>query len=64
MKTINWSKESNPEALYANKPKVIIPHSIGLLRQSNVDIFSPRGDHAQDAFDQNLSDELEDEDFD
>lgn len=57
-------KESNPEALYFDKPKNNIPYSIGSLRQSNFDIFSPRGDHAQDAFDQTLGDKLKDFDID
>ena len=57
-------KESNPDALYLNKPENNIPHSIGSLRQNHFDIFSPRGDHAKDAFDQLLNgalNECEDE---
>lgn len=53
-------KESNPEALYYDKPESGIPYSIGSLRVNNFDVFAPRGDNAKDAFDQSLSDELKD----
>lgn len=53
-------KESNPEALYSNNQNTFISNSIGSLKQSGIDLLSPRGDHAQDAFDQSLSDEIRD----
>lgn len=53
-------RESNPEALYYDKPENNIPYSIGSLRSSNFDVFAPRGDHATDAFEQALSDEFKD----
>lgn len=57
-------KESNPEALYYDRPKNGIPHSIGSLRQSNFDVFSPRGDNAKDAFEQSLTEMLREDDLD
>lgn len=53
-------KESNPEALYYDKPESGIPYSIGSLRANNFDVLAPRGDHAIDAFEQALSDEMKD----
>jgi hypothetical protein len=54
-------KESNPEALYYAH----VPRPLSFARNNNIDLFSPRGDHAKDAFDRELGDfiKFSDSDF-
>lgn len=54
-----YGKESNPEALISKEPKKL-PYINGSMGNIKVNMFAPRGDHAKDAFDKELSDFLND----
>jgi hypothetical protein len=55
-----FGKESNPGALISEPKEPIETYSGASIKQNNIDLFSPRGDYAKDAFEQSLGDMIKD----